>query len=348
MKVRIKVLNLAAILLTVVFATVSQAELPVTQGLIVHLDGSHVDVSGDEVVSMTDQSGKGNDAVADSVERRPLLVQDETTGYPVIDFQGSKALQISTDPSFNFSSCTMFIVYKFPKNPDTSSWLGVLTNSYAMSGWSFNSSAVRQTLNIYSQFGKMKTGARGVDGAWCGETVWPFLGYSGWNLAVMVWDPSNSDTFDGDVDMYLNPSANDCPEMEASRSIRWYEGTDEAGDAYVLQNHVMTVLGARPNYLDANSGYPGNYDYDAFFNGMIAEVIIYSEALTACELEPVVEYLDGKYSYGSEAPLLDLPLFSECEYWLQTGYNLDADLNGNCKVDMEDFAELANKWLQTY
>jgi len=216
--------------------------------------------------------------------------------------------------------------------------------------WGFNSMAVRRTISFFGEDGKIKSGIYSKSGLTAGfEMLYPFDGFIGWNLAVVVWDPDDDDelsaTLDGDIDMYINPGSARFPTLADARGNRWYEGTDDAGGPFTLQGHIMTVLGGRPNYL--TSPYPGTYEIKDGFNGMIAEVVIYSQALVECEIQPMVDYLQAKYNCGTTPPLLEIPNPSDCRYYNQRGNNI-SDFNADCKVDFTDYGIMADKWLSTY
>lgn len=328
----------------------------VEDSLIVHLDAGNVELSGSQVIKMIDQSGRGNDALANSEYSayRPALSSGAANGHDAVDFAGGKSLEIGSSEDFNVGELTMFVIYKYPDNPDTNIQSIIVANSYDMryvseEPWPFNALAVRSTVSLYGHDGKIKAGSRAKDSNWCGEMQYPFSAFTGWNLAIMVFDSKNNDsrqTIDGNVDMYANPGSAKYPTLEASLQNRWYEGSDSCGAPFTLENHIMTTLGGQPNYVGTT--YPGVYTVGTGFGGMIAEVIIYADSLTQCEIASVVDTLQNKYSCGNTAPLLDVPTPFDCRYWRDSGRNIRFDLSGDCKVDLEDYAVLAGKWLDSY
>lgn len=353
-----KELKFTVVCMTVFLAAiVCRGDLPVTESLIAHLDGQNVVESGGVVDSMLDLSGNDNHAVVDSgyATYKPALAAGAANGLNAVDFAGGKSLKIPSSEDFNVGEMTMFIVYKCPDTVSTNVENGILVNSYNMldannNPWGFNSMAVRRTVGFYGSDGKIKCNAYAQNGTSVGyEMLYPFDGFIGWNLAVVVWDPDDAElsaTIDGDLDMYINPGSSRFPTLADARNNRWYESTDEAGGTYTLQGHIMTVMGGYPNYL-ASPNYPGTYEITQGFNGMIAEVAIYSQALVECEIQAMVDYLQAKYNCGTTAPLLELPNPSDCRYYQQRGSNV-ADYNGDCKVDFADFSIIADKWLSTY
>lgn len=345
------------VLMLLLFAIVCHGDLPVTESLVAHLDGQHVIENGGVVDSMLDQSGNENHAVVEAAypTYKPALASGAANGLDAVNFAGGKSLIIPGNEDFNVSELTIFIVYKYPDNPALNTNSYIVTGSHNIKDWSgvqwpFNSAQVRQTYALMGNDGKIKGCCRSKDGVWCGEMLNPFDGFVGWNLAVVVWDPDDGElsaTIDGDVDMYVNPGSNRFPTLVDARNNRWYEGTDEGGNTFILENHIMTVLGGCPSYL-VSPTYPGTYEISQGFGGMIAEVVIYSQALVECEIQVMVDYLQEKYRCGNNAPLLELPNVANCLYWQQRGWNDIADFNGDCKVDFADYSMMADNWLLSY
>ena len=328
------------------------ADLPVTQDLILHLAGDVVTSSGGAVTAWPDQSGLGNDALPKDSSYNPALEAGVANGNDAVDFSGSKALVVASSTDFDSSALTFLVVYKLPDNPNTTSLLPILCGSHDMgyNSGEFNHSGVRMTWGLTTTDGKLKAHCLTEDGVWAGEMIYPFRGFTGWNLAIGVWDAAEAGSnlvLDGNFDMYLNPGSTDYPTLADALSQRWYEGSDSSGTPYTLANHIMTVIGGRPNY--AIGPYPGTYSIGDFSNGMVAEVIVYNAALTDCEIAPLVTYLQQKYACGEEPPLLNVTVpGTDCRYWTDTGKNMASDLTGDCMVDLFDFAEVASQWMTSY
>lgn len=114
------------LLLTVVLVRYVRAELPVTSGLVQHLDaGSITSVSdGSPISTWLDLSGGGNDATQASSTSRPVYVASNPlfNGYAAVHFDGINDylnLPSGTSCPINVGNFTLFVVAKFDNATDT-------------------------------------------------------------------------------------------------------------------------------------------------------------------------------------------------------------------------------------
>ena len=86
------------------------------------------------------------------------------------------------------------------------------------------------------------------------------------------------------------------------------------------------------------------FSYGYNFTGEMAEYLIYNTALSDTNREAVTDYLVDKYL----GPLLDgiVPL-NDCSA-VQAAGGQTGDFDGDCTVNLSDFAIMANKWLCDY
>jgi hypothetical protein len=98
--------------------------------------------------------------------------------------------------------------------------------------------------------------------------------------------------------------------------------------AEVGRNSSMSLT---PDSLGATTkNYIGKSQYaDPYLNGRVDDFRIYSKALSAAD---VAELANG---------------ITTCPEVQSLGYRLDADLNGDCQIDLSDLILLVNQWLST-
>jgi len=337
------------------------SSLPVTQNMVMHLDGEHISTSSGYVTSMNDQSGKGNNAVGESA--LPTVAADAANGYDAVNFAGGAMLNVSSSSDFEFDQCTIFMVCKYPENPDLRYANYLMSICYDLpdvNGQSFQyvynnhgAFVIEKTILLWSYDDNLRATAYNKTAASYTEGIMPYQGFKGWNLIVMTIDTAQTDaaTLEGNVDIFLNPFTTAYPTLAANKEIRHWQQTDSSGGAYNFDNHIMCVLGGKVDF-EGNVGdaYPGTYTLtaDEAFKGMIAEVAVYSKALSASEIQSVSTYLNQKYNCGTGGELADLPTFYDCRYYQDTQRNYSTDFNDDCVVNFEDYALLAGKWLSEY
>jgi hypothetical protein len=349
-------MHLLIVLLT---AVISYGTLPVTNDLILNLDGDHVAADGTSVSAMLDQSGRGNNALATYSGYYPYLSSGTANGHNAVDFTsstGKAILEIVGNADFNsLSKFTLFAVYKYP-TPDP--YFG--TNYYIMSGsykmsepngvsWEtltndHGNAGTETTWALYSNGATLRSQIYKSPATYSYESLWPYRGYKGWNLLVMTWDPNNDTTVDGNTDLHYNASSD-------QRDIVWAKSTEDP-NRYQLKKFVRMVIGGRIEYFGSvgDDYLTGYYDMksEECFGGMIAEVAMYSKVLSESSIQSVSEYLVSKYNCGSAGELMNLSTKTDCEYLKITGDNFVSDMNGDCKIDFKDIAEFSQNWLVSY
>lgn len=357
-------IHLLIVLLT---AAMSYGALPVTSNLILNLDGDHVTTDGTTVSAMLDQSGRGNNAVA--TWWYPYLSTGTANGHNAVDFTGGlgkAVLEIMGNADFNsLSEFTLFVVCKYPTpDPYFGSNYYIMSGSYDMSepngtSWEtimndHGTAGAETTWALYSSGSTLRGQIYKTPTAYSYESLWPYRGYKGWNLLVITWDPNNDATVEGNTDLYYNISSPAYPTIGSQRDVIWAKSTDDP-NKYNLKKHIRTIIGGRIEYDGGEVGdnYYGQdaaYDLKATecFGGMIAEVAMYSEALTESSVQSVSEYLVSKYNCGSAGELMNLSTKTDCEYLKITGGDFVSDMNGDCKIDFIDLAELGQNWLVSY
>ncbi|MDD2600434.1 MAG: hypothetical protein PHO37_14625 [Kiritimatiellae bacterium] len=255
----------------------AEIELSVTNNLLLRLDGSDVTLSGSKVSHWHNQA-VGPVVSADFVQSasaaQPTLVQNVLNGHPVLKFNGS------SDHLFNLSDSTWDWNYDATTNMvDAARWTmffvckpDVKTGSRLLfrSGYSDIREGTESVANTgawgvyfnnatYYIHGR-NTAGNWVDANWPNnvETEWQILG----GVIQNTTDPAITFFRDGDLKASTN---NDTTRQ--------------------MSGHIRTRIGASSSNPTANE----------FFNGQLAEVLIYKEVLTAAEIEEVNRYLTFKY-----------------------------------------------------
>jgi hypothetical protein len=334
------------------------ASLPVTDNLIVHLNGDNIQSVYDDVndvnivIRMTDISGNANHAEQNEPSLRPILLSEAANGYPAVSFtcsgEENRALLInSNDANFLGTTYTWFIVYR---PADTSSYNFLLSSGYdartdsiAPYWEEFRQKDVWGSLHdsnrILSHSRSAVLPKDAAIGNWVGEKSEYGDGGLGWNLVVGVWDADVA--VDSDVDQYINPLASVACIVDSKSTIKGTEVDpgDLAGSP-VLESHWGTVVGTR-----FASEPSTTVEYEQTFGGEIAEIIIYSDGLTINEISQVSTYLKAKYDYG-KSYRLSSP--GDCMRRVFSGNAYLTDVNFDCSVSFEDYASVASKWLMNY
>ena len=135
----------------------------------------------------------------------------------------------------------------------------------------------------------------------------------------------------------LNPFASWVGGLSHAKGIPPDTDLDVTG-SFTLVNHEGTCIG-------------GAYDSATFINyftGEIAEIILYHRALSGTDVENVAQYLKAKYDYGETIPdaIPYVPL-TDCRA-VQAAGGQASDFDGNCTVNLSDFAFIADRWLYSY
>lgn len=118
---------------------------------------------------------------------------------------------------------------------------------------------------------------------------------------------------------------------EFNDGTRWNLVTSQqiAGRSGPVADDTPFTLAFHAQKEGANANNPwGNGAYERFA-GQFAEILVFAKELSLAEKEYVENYLFDKY----------IPLPTYCSSYLAT------DLNKDCYVDLQDFAEFASAWL---
>jgi hypothetical protein len=244
---------------------------PVPQvGLVTWLRAdAGVTSSGGNVSQWTDQSPFGNNAVQASGGNQPTLTSNAINGEPALTFNGSSSyLSIPDNPTLRPSAMTVIAVASSAGTGG--GYTHILGKPYySSSSWNAPYSSYELSINSTGVpfFNCSVAGTGGYDGA--GTVVnlnQPYL------LAGM-YDGTN-------VSFWQNGGT------PATTSI---SGTLDNGDSTTKN----LVIG------QASVNSPREY-----FNGQIAEVLIYNRVLSAAELQQAETYLAVKYNTNAPAPTI--------------------------------------------
>ncbi len=236
---------------------------PVSDGLLIGLDGSDLMAVGDTIKYLNDQvkAGGASDFYQGTTSYRPNLITNAIMpsghSFNILDFNGTNQSMLITSAScLSTNTFTSFLVVQANEMEDN-------TTSYILAS---ADSTVRWA-----------TGERSTNNRWFtlvrksnGDAVIPDLtgiNQDQWCIVSMSWDGAG-----GNLHIRSLSQAGDL--VTAA----------ETGVFFASAEHVRTRLGC-------NADSVRNY----FFNGQIAEVLIYGRALSVNEVESVEDYLQTKY-----------------------------------------------------
>ena len=264
----VRVLGLSAMVLCSFISTLAMAavESPITNGLLVALDGTDVTTSGGNISSWNDQAALGG---AESFSQgtaanRPSLlssfVMPNGSAHNVVDFDrvSHEYMDLSADSGLSTNAITAIMVVRGNTMEDGASGYFISTaDSNDSRRWTVGE---RDSNNRWIELATSSAGSAkireltGVDqDEWC--------------IVSMKWDGITGD---------LNArSLSEAGELIA--------GTVSGATAPVY-SHVLTRLGA-------NSATTPAY----YFDGQLAEVLIYNRVLSAKDLADVEQYLKYKF-----------------------------------------------------
>jgi len=280
---------------------VNAAELMVTNNLFLRLDGSDVTLNGSTVSAWNNQA-VGPVVSADFMQTvsgaQPALIPNGLNGHPVLEFDGSadnfqnlsdSAWEWNYDVATNMNDAarwTMFFVCK----PDV-----VTGNRFLLrSGYNDLNEGPGVIPNTalwgawfsgddYSIHCRTNT-AGWLDARWSDnvDTEWHILG----GVIQNTTDPAIIFYRDGDI-----------------KAIQNNDTTRQMG------GHIRTRIGASSTNPTANE----------FFDGQLAEVLIYKEVLSDSEMIEVNRYLAKKYGFNDPYHLLYCRM--DDEYVVRDGTN---------------------------
>ena len=234
-------------------AGAAQADLPVSSGLVMHLDASTIAGSdGDVVAQWNDISGVGNHATQSTTGSQPTLVKSATVfkGKAAVQFDGSNDWMTLPSDCIEVGSFTFFAVAKFD---------AIDSNQYICAG---------------------------QDG--------------GGNDRIRV----QLDTTIGDDPVFLWRAG----------SSAWKDITSIADTEAHVFGETSVVEGFLDGVSVATAGNTstenptafnlGSYNRGAkdFFEGLLAEFVVYDRVLTAQEIASVSDYLAMKYILNVSSP----------------------------------------------
>ena len=298
MKSLVKILSCSLLMVSCgVFAT--EIELSVTNNLFLRLDGSDVMLNGSSVSSWNNQAVNpvvSADFVQPVSGAQPTLIPDVLNGHPVLEFDGSfDNFQNLTDSAWEWNwdatsnavdaaRWTMFFVCK----PDV-----VTGNRFLLrSGYNDLMEGPGVIANTalwgawfsgddYSIHCRTNTTAGWLDARWYNnvDTEWHILG----GVIQNTTDPAIMFYRDG-----------------AIKATRNNDTTRQMG------GHIRTRIGASSTNPTANE----------FFDGQLAEVLVYKEVLTSSEIN---RYLAMKYGFNDPYHLLYCRM--DDEYVMRGGAN---------------------------
>jgi len=341
------IFNLATLMLC---CSIGLAAVPVTDSMIVHLDASSVVLDGGFVVQMNDLSAGGsNDAVQTDPNYKPVLVPGAVNGYPAVDFYGegttldpAKTLVIpANEADFAGDNFTWFIVYKI-EDPDEYS--GIMWSTYDMTddlNQPWGDIAKFRTWGTLHGSNEVQSNVRNITEDWRGQSAGVGKGLAGWNLAIGRWKDTTGS--DGQIEQFMNPFTEGNPTLADALGAPNAGSSDVVDPQPALHDHKGTVIGGT-----FNNSWTTPYSFQYQFGGQIAEIIIYNTALADADISSVSQYLKAKYDYGEEVWVPGgyyVEPLNDCTGIYAAGAQPVSDLDQDCKVDMLDFAILADNWL---
>ena len=254
---------------------------PVTNALLIALDGTDVTLSGSDVTSWNDQAALGGSEDFSGGVAPELISQamPNSTTQDVVDFNGSADfLELGADSDMDMNTITWFIVTHSDVMPPSAA--EVLFRSGYSSGAA--SAAGNNTLwgNFTVTSSKLVSHVRRADNSFTADGP---VGTGGeWFILEAVWNGTGS-TLNG----------NGAEEI----MIR---GIDESGS--VAFNATYTGHDANPSgHIRTRLGKDADTS-GRHYDGAIAEVLVYNTALSTTDRTNVTQYLVSKYFTSAPVP----------------------------------------------
>ena len=263
----------AQLVLIMLLAAQSQsAVMSPASGLILGLDGTDVTLASGKVASWNDQSAQGNDATQATADDQPVLGSVLTpSGQPTVAFAGSEFLDTGADSAFDSGQYTWYVVM----HTNTASGNGRLINT-AYADIDPNS-GVDDNYAAWSSFigssNRHRVGGRDAAG-----------GFVSVNSDADAYDTNQFFIFGGTIDtLSAMGDATNIVIDEANSRL------EASGTGFTMgpSGHLFTRIGAGSSTSSASP--------TTFFEGEIAEVLVYDRILSSNEQSAVESYLYTKH-----------------------------------------------------
>lgn len=249
-----------AVLAPFQLANVSSSFTPASlSGLSLWLKSdSGVTLSGSNVTAWADQSGNGNNAIANTGEE-PTFVSSFLNGNPAIEFNGEgQVLQIADSNSLDFLNISSFIVLKY-LGQGTGNNIAYLKNANDGSP----GDAAMYALDAVNQgAGNSLTFPQNVNG-WSDNQTQIDIQDSTPRILSMTYDGTNQNVY----------------------SNGYFSNTFNLGGNIATSTGILQI-----------GGYNKSFNGEEYFYGQIAEIIMYNRAVINTERQQVESYLNTKYA----------------------------------------------------
>jgi hypothetical protein len=222
-------------------------------------DASTITESGGFVSQWNDKSGNDYHVSQGTGASQPALITAGLNGLSVIDFDGSNDFMRRTTATAlgrNVSGLTIYLVRRVDVANATSAIIQISTS---------NAEAGRCLTNMASS--RNTAGSRTLDGDTAQTVTGTIPIVTGWDIRTTVFVYSATDLF-----MFLNRAVD-------AENFSFQSATTTSDT-----NSARLTIGAN------TSGTPLNY-----FNGALAEILIYHDAHTAGQSQAVWQYLGSKW-----------------------------------------------------
>ena len=229
------------------------------EGLILHLDAAHLDLSdGDPVPAWPDRSGLGNDVAQPDETKRPVFAAiGGPNGKRTVNFSpGGKLLGVADNLSLDISTVTVFAVAALGSAFAGNDWIVAKNGSAsgAALAWVFG-------FNKGGNYGK-STLSMSLDGSWGGDNFGNDARTAGFKIAAA--------RFDGTAVAF------------------WRDGLDDGGTT--PSGAIDTSTGDLQI-----GGYNASFSGSEFFTGQLSELLIFTGALDDADVAAVNAYLAAKW-----------------------------------------------------
>jgi hypothetical protein len=213
------------------------------------------------VSAWADQSGTGTNAAQATAASQPAFVANAVNNLPAVDFDGVNDFMTFNLPMTNLSGATIFLVAASTSATQDGTWHGAANSAIF---WNENSDWSTIFLTPFQKYVKYQFG-------------------TGW--------PNNISTYTRPVTLGSAFSVNAAVKNGANEAL------------YVNGSLVFSAGGKGPAMM--NSRPTGNlgrgYNDNTYFAGRIAEILVYTRALTDIERQQVETYLLGRYPASGPA-----------------------------------------------